>query len=83
MVEAFGTWIGCGVLLLAGRSGGVLQAKMETDSCEGRDAVVSRVSSSSSSSFPAPALSSRKSHPDFHLGHHPNSRHLNHTTLHH
>ena len=74
-------------MLLAGRSGGVLQGKMETDSGERGDVVLSGISSSSSSSsFPAPALSNGflagKSHHS-HLGHHPNNRHLNHTTVRH
>ena len=57
-MEAVGKWIGCGIVLLAGRSGGVLQGKMETDSWERGDVLVLGVSSpSSSSSFPAPALS--------------------------
>ena len=61
-MEAVGKWIGCGIVLLAGRSGDVLQGKMETDSWERENFVVSGVSSSlSSSSFPAPALSDRSS----------------------
>ena len=55
-MEAVGKWIECGIVLLAGRSGGVLQGKMETDFWKREeDVVVSGVlSSSSSSSCPAP-----------------------------